>query len=129
MDTISSLIGPLRLGLQVTLRITLGAALLAIPLAVLAGLARLLWLRMIATVYVEIFRGTSALVQRFWFYFVLPMFGLRLPAILVGIVVPALGNYLVAMFKDTPPLSAITVVELLQQSRSSAPAPSATPNP
>jgi polar amino acid transport system permease protein len=28
--------------------------------------------------------------------------------------IPALGNYLVAMFKDTPLLSAITVVELLQ---------------
>ncbi len=32
-------------------------------------------------------------------------------------VVPALGNYLVAMFKDTPLLSAITVVELLQTSK------------
>ena len=32
-------------------------------------------------------------------------------------VVPALGNYMVAMFKDTPLLSAITVVELLQQSK------------
>ena len=32
-------------------------------------------------------------------------------------VVPALGNYLVAMFNDTPLLSAITVVELLQQSK------------
>jgi len=32
-------------------------------------------------------------------------------------VVPALGNYLVAMFKDTPLLSAITEVELLQQSK------------
>ncbi len=32
-------------------------------------------------------------------------------------VVPALGNYLVAMFKDTPLLAAITVVELLQQSK------------
>ena len=32
-------------------------------------------------------------------------------------VVPALGNYLVAMFKDTPLLSAITVVALLQQSK------------
>lgn len=29
-------------------------------------------------------------------------------------IVPALGNYLVAMFKDTPLLSAITVLELLQ---------------
>ncbi|AHV91263.1 ectoine/hydroxyectoine ABC transporter, permease protein EhuC [Bordetella holmesii 30539] len=77
-----------------TLRITLGAALLAIPLAILAGLARLssqAWLRMISLVYVEVFRGTSALVQLFWFYFVLPMFGVRLPAILVGIVVLALN--------------------------------------
>lgn len=32
-------------------------------------------------------------------------------------VVPALGNYLVAMFKDTPLLSAITVLELLQQAK------------
>ncbi len=32
-------------------------------------------------------------------------------------VVPALGNYLVAMFKDTPLLSAITVVELLQTAK------------
>lgn len=29
-------------------------------------------------------------------------------------VIPALGNYLIAMFKDTPVLSAITVLELLQ---------------
>ncbi len=33
-------------------------------------------------------------------------------------VVPALGNYLIAMFKDTPLLAAITVVELLQVARS-----------
>jgi len=32
-------------------------------------------------------------------------------------VVPALGNYLVAMFKDTPLLSAITVVEVLQAAK------------
>ena len=32
-------------------------------------------------------------------------------------IVPALGNYLVAMFKDTPLLSAITVVELLQTAK------------
>jgi polar amino acid transport system permease protein len=30
-------------------------------------------------------------------------------------ILPALGNYLIAMFKDTPLLSAITVVEVLQQ--------------
>lgn len=32
-------------------------------------------------------------------------------------VLPAIGNYLVAMFKDTPMLSAITVLELLQQAK------------
>ncbi len=32
-------------------------------------------------------------------------------------VIPALGNYLVAMFKDTPMLAAITVMELLQSAK------------
>lgn len=32
-------------------------------------------------------------------------------------IVPVLGNYLVAMFKDTPLLSAITIVEMLQQAK------------
>jgi polar amino acid transport system permease protein len=32
-------------------------------------------------------------------------------------ILPALGNYLVAMFKDTPVLSAITVVELMLQAK------------
>jgi polar amino acid transport system permease protein len=31
--------------------------------------------------------------------------------------VPALGNYLIAMFKDTPLLSAITVLEMLQRAK------------
>jgi polar amino acid transport system permease protein len=32
-------------------------------------------------------------------------------------VIPAMGNYLVAMFKDTPMLAAITVLELLQTAK------------
>ena len=32
-------------------------------------------------------------------------------------VIPAMGNYLIAMFKDTPMLSAITVLELLQNAK------------
>jgi polar amino acid transport system permease protein len=35
----------------------------------------------------------------------------------VPAVLPALGNYLIAMFKDTPLLSAITVVEVLRQAQ------------
>jgi len=92
MDELLGLFPPLLEGLAVTLQITFGAAVLAVPLALAAGLARLSRLRAVravATVYVEIFRGTSALVQLFWFYYVLPMFGLRLPALLVGVVVLA----------------------------------------
>lgn len=91
---LSAMLPPLLQGLWVTLQVTAGAAALAVPLALLAGLARLSgrpWLRWPASVYVEVFRGTSALVQLFWFYYVLPLFGLRLPALLVGIVVLALN--------------------------------------
>ncbi|SSW62815.1 ectoine/hydroxyectoine ABC transporter permease subunit EhuC [Achromobacter agilis] len=85
---------PLLEGLGVTLQVMAGAMVLAIPLALAAGICRLSSLRpvrWIASIYVEVFRGTSALVQLFWFYFVLPLFGLQLPAMLVGIVVLALN--------------------------------------
>lgn len=85
---------PLLQGLALTLEIMAGAVVLAVPLALAAGIGRLSSLRplrWIAAVYVEVFRGTSALVQLFWFYFVLPLFGVQLPAMLVGIVVLALN--------------------------------------
>jgi polar amino acid transport system permease protein len=44
-----------------------------------------------------------------WFAVILPQ---ALPP-----VIPAMGNYLVAMFKDTPMLAAITVMELLQTAK------------
>jgi len=59
-----------------------GAILLSFLLAFIAGLARLSpwWaVRLGARVYVEIFRGTSIMVQLFWLYFVMPRFGLQLP--------------------------------------------------
>ncbi|RAP64827.1 ectoine/hydroxyectoine ABC transporter permease subunit EhuC [Achromobacter sp. HZ01] len=85
---------PLLEGLGVTLQVMAGAVVLAVPLALAAGICRLSSLapvRWIASIYVEVFRGTSALVQLFWFYFVLPLFGVQLPAMLVGIVVLALN--------------------------------------
>jgi len=85
---------PLLQGLGVTLQIMAGAVVLAVPLALAAGIGRLSSLRplrWVTAVYVEVFRGTSALVQLFWFYFVLPLFGVQLPAMLVGIVVLALN--------------------------------------
>ncbi len=114
---------------------------------------------------VEFVRSTPLLVQIFFFFYVMPDFGVRLDPFLTGVlalgvhyssytsevyragidavprgqweaatalnlspsrtwfgvvlpqaippVIPALGNYLVAMFKDTPMLSTITVLELL----------------
>ena len=120
-------------------------------------------------VFIEFVRGTPVLVQIYFVYFVLPEFGIVLPALLTGImvlglhystyvsevyrggiasvergqweaamalnlgpqrtffgiilpqalppIVPALGNYLITLFKETPLLSAIAVTEMLQTAK------------
>ena len=82
-------------GLWVTLVVFAGGALLALLCAFLAGLGRISRdpiVRWVAVCYVELFRGTSALVQLFWFYFALPLLlGIQLDAVLVGIVVLGLN--------------------------------------
>ncbi len=40
--------------------------------------------RGIAVVYIELFRGTSLLVQLYWFYNVLPLFGVSMEKFTVG---------------------------------------------
>lgn len=63
------------------------ATLVAIAVALTAGLGRLsnnFALRGIATVYIEIFRGTSLLVQLYWIFFVLPLFGVTLDKFWAG---------------------------------------------
>lgn len=82
-------------GLRVTLQLTVGGAALALLLSLAAGLgrrSRRRWFRWPANLYVEIFRGTSALVQLFWFYFALPFFGISLPALVTGVVVLGLNS-------------------------------------
>jgi polar amino acid transport system permease protein len=77
-------------GLGITLQLTAGGCLLAVFLSLMAGLGRISKFppfRWTAVGYIEIFRGTSALVQLFWFFYVLPLFGIHLPAVLVGILV------------------------------------------
>src|ERR1700732_586402 len=62
-------------GAWMTVRIAALGSLLAVAFGVAAALARLYGpapLRWLARTYVEIFRGTSALVQLFWLFFVLP---------------------------------------------------------
>lgn len=75
-------------GMAVTLEVTAGAVLVAVVAACIAGLARASasrWLCWPAAVYVELFRGTSALVQLFWIYFVLPRFGIDIGAMAAAI--------------------------------------------
>lgn len=78
--------------------VTAEIAALAIPvtvaIGVAAGLARISnwsWLRAVAYVYVQIFRGTSLLVQVFYFFFVLPLMGITLPPLPVGVLAVALN--------------------------------------
>lgn len=76
----------------VTIEITAGGALLAVVCALAAAMAKLYapWpVRWLGIAYIEIFRGTSALVQLFWLFFVLPHFGMTLQPITVAIL--ALG--------------------------------------
>lgn len=90
-DLIPQLLG----GLWLTVVITLCGSLLAMLCAFLAGLGCLYRdpiVRGFARVYIEVFRGTSALVQLFWFYFALPiLLGVRLDAVLVGVIVLGLN--------------------------------------
>ncbi|SIR12896.1 amino acid ABC transporter membrane protein 1, PAAT family [Paracoccus thiocyanatus] len=63
------------------------AALVAVAAAIISGLIKLAQLKplqAVATVYIEIFRGTSLLVQLYWFFFVLPLLGVSLEKFVAG---------------------------------------------
>lgn len=157
-------------------RVTLAATLLGFALAAVLGLLFALgrmshqrWIVWPVTGLVEFIRSTPLLIQLFFMFFVLPNFGITMPAFLTGVlalgihyssycaevyragleniprgqweaalalnlslsrtywdviipqalppVIPALGNYLVALFKETPLLSAIAVLELMQTAK------------
>ena len=60
----------------------------------------------------EAARATNLTVRQTWVHVVLPQ--------AVPPMIPAMANYVLAMFKETPLLSAITVMELMGQARSVA---------
>lgn len=75
-------------GALVTVQITAMGAVVAVVCAVAAALAKLYGprpVRWLAVAYIETFRGTSALVQLFWLFFVLPHFGVTLEPITVAV--------------------------------------------
>lgn len=159
-------------GLVVTVEATIGGFALAAILGLLFALGRRSenkWLSRPLGAFVEFIRSTPLLVQLFFLFFVLPRYGIRIPALVTGIfalglhygtycsevyragidavsrgqweaatalnfspthvwtriilpqaippMIPALGNYFVAMFKETPQLAAITVTEMLLAGR------------
>jgi len=89
---------PLSEGAWVTIQLTIYSTILGALCSFTFGLGKLShnWLlKGLSILYIEIFRGTSLLVQLFWLYFALPLAGdaigidLRLPPVIAGVL--ALG--------------------------------------
>jgi polar amino acid transport system permease protein len=79
-------------GARATVVVTLGAAVVGLVVAFGAGLldaSRRRALRLLSRCYIEFFRGSSAIVQLFLLFYVLPVLGVSLPATTVAIL--ALG--------------------------------------
>ena len=79
----------LLLGTVTTLEVLFCATILYVIISVIFGLMRISnnsVIQGVATIYIEFFRGTSLLVQLFWFYYVLPFFGISLEAFTAGVV-------------------------------------------
>ncbi|NUP18508.1 MAG: ectoine/hydroxyectoine ABC transporter permease subunit EhuC, partial [Streptomyces sp.] len=74
-------------GAWITVQLMVYSAVLAAAVAFGIGLARTsrLWIvRFLSGAYVEIFRGTSALVLMFWLFFALPLLGWQLAGLWAG---------------------------------------------
>jgi polar amino acid transport system permease protein len=85
-------------GARETLRVGAAAAVVAVAAGVLAGVGRLSSFRLVRTVsrvYIEVFRGTPALVQLFFAAYVLPRVGVDLPVFVAAFIVLGLnvGSY------------------------------------
>jgi polar amino acid transport system permease protein len=85
-------------GTITTIELTLASAVLALIVSFVVGLSRfskLRFVRMAAIVYLEFFRGTSAIVQMFFMFYVLPLFGVTFPPLVAGILACGLnlGSY------------------------------------
>ncbi|HLR83140.1 MAG TPA: ectoine/hydroxyectoine ABC transporter permease subunit EhuC [Paenalcaligenes sp.] len=85
--------GPLLSGAWVTTQLTVYSTILGGLVSFIAGVGRLsdyLWVRALSVGFIELFRGTSLLVQLFWLFFALPVLGqvigvdLRLSPVMAG---------------------------------------------
>lgn len=159
----------------ITFEATVGGMALALVLGLVLSIMRLSGRRLpdlAARGFIGFFRGTPLLIQLYFLFYVLPLYGIRLDPLMTGIaglglnystylsevyragiqgvargqwdatvalnlsardvwmriilpqavppMIPVFGNYLIAMFKDTPLLATITVVELLGTAQAEA---------
>lgn len=75
-------------GTWVTFKIVAFALPLAAIMAFTFGLLRMYApkpIKYVSVAYIEFFRGTSALIQLYWIYFVLPFFGVSIDAMTAGV--------------------------------------------
>ena len=76
-------------GAGTSFALTLCITLISLPLGLLVALAKIArsrLLRTLASIYIEVIRGTPALLQLFYIYFVLPAFGIRFAPFLAGVI-------------------------------------------
>jgi His/Glu/Gln/Arg/opine family amino acid ABC transporter permease subunit len=89
LDVLREYGGALLSGLALTVGLTLIVIVIALVLAIPVALIRLspnLALRTVASIYVEVIRGTPLLLQLVYIYYVLPSIGINLNPILAAIV-------------------------------------------
>lgn len=93
-------------GLGMTVLITVLGLVVTVVVAFAAGLARLsrLWIvRAPAYIFIEVFRGTSLVVQLFWFFYALPFLGVEFTPIAAAVIVLGLneGSYAAEIVRGT----------------------------
>lgn len=93
-------IGPLSQGLWVTIQLAIYSTILGTVFSFAAGIGKLSdnwFIRIPSATFVEIFRGTSLLVQMFWLFYALPIIGhelglgLRIPPVIAGVLALSLN--------------------------------------
>ncbi|WLV25121.1 amino acid ABC transporter permease [Aciduricibacillus chroicocephali] len=76
MDTLTEIFPILLKGLRITILVLIGSAFFSYIIAFISGLGRLsknIFIRKFVGFYIEVFRGTSLIVQLFWLYYALPI--------------------------------------------------------
>ncbi|WP_035426956.1 MULTISPECIES: ectoine/hydroxyectoine ABC transporter permease subunit EhuC [Sediminibacillus] len=84
-------------GINITVTVLIASAVLSYLIAFIAGFGRLsnnIFIRKFTGFYVEVFRGTSLIVQLFWFYYALPgLFDIHLATDFWAAVIAIAMNY------------------------------------